>query len=426
MRCATASSSTTRRSDGLLSDNIGKVFDDGESLWLSTTRGICRIAKSAAAGLQRRQANASGAAKLRRGGRAAQRAVRSRPIRPAAAGSAPPTAGFGSPPAAAWRCSIRMRASRWRCRRLAHLVQMTANGDPVDLSQRGAPGAGQRAPADPLHGHPSERAGAGAVLLQAGGPGSGVGDGRRTARDQLQQPAPRALSFRGAGGTARRPGQRAVLRVRNAAAVLGDGVVPGLVRGGAAGGGVGGLPVRLRQIRSRFALVLEERARLAREIHDTLAQGFVGISSQLDAVAMCMPEDATPARSLSGHGAAHGAAQPDRGAAQRDGSARVGAGGAGSGGGASNRARGCGPRDRVWRSRWTSRGPGSKLPRGDGAAPAAHRAGGRDQRAEARRAPAASGSSCTWRRASCTCGSWITAAASISRTCFRRAAGISG
>ena len=45
-----------------------------------------------------------------------------------------------------------------------------------------------------------------------------------------------------------------------------------------------------------FALVLEERARLAREIHDTLAQGFVGISSQLDAVAMCMPEEPTPAR----------------------------------------------------------------------------------------------------------------------------------
>ncbi len=54
--------------------------------------------------------------------------------------------------------------------------------------------------------------------------------------------------------------------------------------------------LRLRQIRYRFALVLEERARLAREIHDTLAQGFVGISSQLDAVAMCMPDEATPAR----------------------------------------------------------------------------------------------------------------------------------
>ena len=34
--------------------------------------------------------------------------------------------------------------------------------------------------------------------------------------------------------------------------------------------------------------MLEERARLAREIHDTLAQGFVGISSQLDAVALML------------------------------------------------------------------------------------------------------------------------------------------
>jgi signal transduction histidine kinase/ligand-binding sensor domain-containing protein len=46
--------------------------------------------------------------------------------------------------------------------------------------------------------------------------------------------------------------------------------------------------LRLHQVRQRFALVLEERARLAREIHDTLAQGFVGISSQLDAVALTL------------------------------------------------------------------------------------------------------------------------------------------
>ena len=31
--------------DGLLSDNIAKIEDDGESLWLATTRGICRIEK---------------------------------------------------------------------------------------------------------------------------------------------------------------------------------------------------------------------------------------------------------------------------------------------------------------------------------------------------------------------------------------------
>jgi signal transduction histidine kinase len=53
--------------------------------------------------------------------------------------------------------------------------------------------------------------------------------------------------------------------------------------------------LRLRQERYRFAVVLEERARIAREIHDTLAQGFVGLASQLDAVAMAMPEpDGTP------------------------------------------------------------------------------------------------------------------------------------
>jgi len=46
--------------------------------------------------------------------------------------------------------------------------------------------------------------------------------------------------------------------------------------------------LRVRQLGRRFALVLDERARLAREIHDTLAQGFVGISSQLDAVALTL------------------------------------------------------------------------------------------------------------------------------------------
>jgi signal transduction histidine kinase len=54
--------------------------------------------------------------------------------------------------------------------------------------------------------------------------------------------------------------------------------------------------LRLRQLGSRFAAVLGERARMAREIHDTLAQGFVGISSQLDAVALAMPDDRSKAR----------------------------------------------------------------------------------------------------------------------------------
>jgi signal transduction histidine kinase/ligand-binding sensor domain-containing protein len=42
--------------------------------------------------------------------------------------------------------------------------------------------------------------------------------------------------------------------------------------------------LRLHQMRGRFSMVLEERARMAREIHDTLAQGFIGITRQLDAI----------------------------------------------------------------------------------------------------------------------------------------------
>ena len=51
----------------------------------------------------------------------------------------------------------------------------------------------------------------------------------------------------------------------------------------------------LRQIRKRFALVLKERARLSREIHDTLLQSMVGVALQFDAVAADL--DASPAMS---------------------------------------------------------------------------------------------------------------------------------
>jgi signal transduction histidine kinase len=41
--------------------------------------------------------------------------------------------------------------------------------------------------------------------------------------------------------------------------------------------------VRLRKVKAEFAAVLAERSRMAREIHDTLAQGFTGILMQLEA-----------------------------------------------------------------------------------------------------------------------------------------------
>jgi signal transduction histidine kinase len=48
--------------------------------------------------------------------------------------------------------------------------------------------------------------------------------------------------------------------------------------------------LRVRRIRARFTAVLDERNRMAREIHDTLAQGFVGIALQLQAVEKALPD----------------------------------------------------------------------------------------------------------------------------------------
>ncbi len=56
--------------------------------------------------------------------------------------------------------------------------------------------------------------------------------------------------------------------------------------------------MHLKQLRNRFTLVLEERTRIARELHDTLAQGFVGISSQLDASSVWLSRDPQKARAF--------------------------------------------------------------------------------------------------------------------------------
>ena len=46
--------------------------------------------------------------------------------------------------------------------------------------------------------------------------------------------------------------------------------------------------LRLRQLNSQFNAVLAERNRIAREIHDTLAQGFVGVSLHLELIAQAL------------------------------------------------------------------------------------------------------------------------------------------
>ncbi len=53
---------------------------------------------------------------------------------------------------------------------------------------------------------------------------------------------------------------------------------------------------RLKHVESQFAAVLAERNRIAREIHDNLAQEMLGISVQLEVVARTMPASAELAR----------------------------------------------------------------------------------------------------------------------------------
>ncbi len=53
---------------------------------------------------------------------------------------------------------------------------------------------------------------------------------------------------------------------------------------------------RVRQVESEWNAVLAERSRLAREIHDTLAQGFVGISVQLELISRLLTTSQEAAR----------------------------------------------------------------------------------------------------------------------------------
>jgi signal transduction histidine kinase len=53
---------------------------------------------------------------------------------------------------------------------------------------------------------------------------------------------------------------------------------------------------RVRQVESRFNAVLAERNRIAREIHDTLAQGFVAVSVQLQIVGRTLSQSVDTAR----------------------------------------------------------------------------------------------------------------------------------
>ena len=281
--------------DGLLSDNVAKIIDDGAALWLATTRGICRVWKS-----QLREFSAGQRKRLEPVNYGVADGMRSAQCAPEYPVS---TGGFRLRDGSLWFPTARgmavydpRAAPRARIAPVVHVVEITAGGVPVDLSRpaRLAPGADRlqvrytalhfSAPEQVeywyrLEGldHDWMRAGIRRLVNYNSLP---HGSYRFVVRAQVPGAPPAEASY----AFALLPHFYETAWFR----VLGVALLGGLVWLG--------FRVRVRQIGSRFALVLEERARLAREIHDTLAQGFVGISSQLDAVAMSMPEDDSPAR----------------------------------------------------------------------------------------------------------------------------------
>ena len=284
-----------RELDGLLSDNIGRIVDDGASLWLSTTRGICRVPKEQFADFD--------AGKRKRlepenfGVEDGLRSAQCTPGYPGPGGGMRARDGRLYFPTSRGVAVLDPEARKAPAvAPIPHFVEMTANGEPVDLSR-------------------SARLEPGRERLQI-----------RYTGIYLSAPDRVRYSYRleGLDPDWVDAGSRRVINYNS----LRHGKYRFVVRAQLPGGPASEqayafelLPqfwetssfrvfaavllglcawavyqVRLRQIRSRFAAVLDERARLAREIHDTLAQGFVGISSQLDAVAMCMPQEGTPAR----------------------------------------------------------------------------------------------------------------------------------
>jgi signal transduction histidine kinase len=278
--------------DGLLSDNVVAIADDGESLWLSTTRGVCRVAK------KQLWEMAEGRRKLLQPvNYGVQEGLRSAQCTPGY-----PTGGGGrTADGRLWFTTSRgLAVYNPAARRqapvapLVQISQMTADSKEVDLSRP------VRLPPDVelVQFHYT------AIHLSA--PEQVTFAYRLSGLDSRWTPgARRESSYNPKHGHYTFTVRASLPDNLSTEASYGFEVLPhyyetnwfrALCVAGLMAFGWALYQLRLRQIRSRFSLVLEERARLAREIHDTLAQGFVGISSQLDAVAMCMPEEQSPAR----------------------------------------------------------------------------------------------------------------------------------
>jgi ligand-binding sensor domain-containing protein/signal transduction histidine kinase len=279
--------------DGLLSDNVSDIIDDGESLWLSTTRGVSRVFRRDLKDFDEHRVR-----KLTPVNYAVPDGLRE------AQGSAHPSGGGGrQSDGSLWfvtgrgvallRPGAHMPAAKSPP---VHMVDMVADGHLLDWTTppRVPPGSGRlQIRYAAIHLSAPERVrysfrleGLDADWVTAG-LRRGVsydnlrhGHYRFNVRAELPGVAPAVSSWE--FDMLPHYYETAWFRVLCALLLAGLGWML--------------YKFRVSQIRSRFALVLQERARLAREIHDTLTQAFVGISSQLDVVESRMNKDIEGAR----------------------------------------------------------------------------------------------------------------------------------
>ena len=290
--------------EGLLSDNVSHIEDDGTSLWLSTDRGISRIPKRQFADFS------SGTLKILEpanyGISDGLRSTQCAPAFPAGGGGTLTSQGTLWFPTSNGLATIDPHALSPaspgdRTKPITHIVEVAVNGHAVDLSHaaRIKPGAGRiqvrysgiylRAPERVRYSYKLE--GLDHDWISAG-----------SHRTIDYNPLPH--------GSYRFIVQAALADGASSQSQFGFEVLPRFYETWAffffccvsmAGLAYGYHRLRLAQIHSRFALVVEERTRLAREIHDTLAQSFVGISLQLDSVQEAFDAGSDAARQYLNH-----------------------------------------------------------------------------------------------------------------------------
>ena len=263
-------------SAGLPSQNIGSIIGDGESLWLGTTRGIVRIPRASLVHLSTDGARAFGADQGLRGANAA-------PGYPTSSGGIRAAGGAMWFPTARGLAQIGKREPESVSTMPVHIVEAMADGLPWNPADALAPAVRRvefRYAAVHLSSPKAVRyrfrlepydkdwneAGTRRVAAYSN---LRRGDYRLRVAAALAGSEPwveaQALPFR------KRPWYYETWWFAAAAAAVVAALMWSAWR------------YRLAQERRRFASVLDERSRLARELHDTLAQGYVGIASQLGA-----------------------------------------------------------------------------------------------------------------------------------------------